>query len=99
MIGDESLVKRYTVECRFLRAFYYFQLVRLFGKVPVLETPKTAAELTSIPRSPVADIYALVESDLTYAAENLPASYIANNIGRATSYAAKGIVGLVYLTK
>jgi len=99
VIGDESLVKRYTAECRFLRAFYYFQLLRLFGKVPVLESPKTAAELTSIPRSPVADVYAFIEADLTYAAENLPESYTGSNIGRATSYAAKGILGLVYLTK
>jgi len=99
VIGDEAVIKRYTAECRFLRAFYYFQLLRLFGKVPVLSTSKTAAELTSIPRSPVADVYDFIEADLNYAAENLPASYTGGNIGRATSFAAKGILGLVYLTK
>ncbi|CAM3927067.1 Starch-binding associating with outer membrane [Pedobacter westerhofensis] len=99
VIGSAALVTRYTAECRFLRAFYYFQLVRFYGKVPLISTPKTATEVNTIPRSPVADIYALIESDLTYAAANLPASFTGTDLGRATSYAAKGILGLVYLTK
>ena len=103
VIGDESLVKRYTAECRFLRAFYYFQLLRLYGQVPILSTVKSATEVNTIPRSPVADVYTFIEADLKYAADNLPATYAVNNstinIGRVTSYAAKGILGLVYLTK
>jgi hypothetical protein len=99
VIGSAALVTRYTAECRFLRAFYYFQLLRLYGKVPLLTTPKTADEVNSIARSPVADVYALIEADLTYAAANLPKSFTGSDLGRATSYAAKGILGLVYLTK
>ena len=73
VIGNEATVTRYTAECRFLRGFYYFQLLRLFGEVPILSTVKSAQELNSIPRSPVADVYAFIEADLTYAAANLPA--------------------------
>lgn len=98
VIGDTSLVTRYTAECRFLRAFYYFQLVRLFGQVPVITQPLSAEEVNSIGRSAVQDVYAQIEEDLTYAAANLPASFSGSNLGRATSYAAKGLLGLVYLT-
>lgn len=90
---------RYAAEVRFLRAFYYFSLVRTFGPVPLISTVKSAAEVAAIPRSPVADVYALIESDLQYAAGNLPASFTGIDLGRPTSYAAKGLLGLVYLTK
>lgn len=99
VIGSTDLVTRYTAECRFLRAFYYFQLLRLYGQVPVLSSPKTAEEVNTIPRSPVADVYTFIEADLTYAAANLPATFKGTDLGRATSYAAKGLLGLVYLTK
>lgn len=99
VIGSAALVTRYTAESRFLRAFYYFQLLRLFGQVPILSEPKTAAEVLTIPRSSVADVYTFIEADLTYAAANLPASFTGADLGRATSYAAKGLLGLVYLTK
>lgn len=99
IITDPAAKTRFTAETRFLRGFYYFQLVRLFGQVPLIDKPKTATEVASIPRSPVADVYQLILSDLQYAAENLPASYTGSDIGRATSYAAKGILGLVYLTR
>jgi hypothetical protein len=60
---------------------------------------KSAAEVATIPRSPVADVYALIESDLQYAAANLPPTFTGADLGRPTSYAAKGLLGLVYLTK
>ncbi|KLT63644.1 RagB/SusD family nutrient uptake outer membrane protein [Pedobacter sp. BMA] len=90
---------RYQAEVKFLRAFYYFSLVRTFGQVPLISTVKSAAEVATIPRSPVADVYALIESDLQFAASNLPASFTGTDLGRPTSYAAKGLLGLVYLTK
>jgi hypothetical protein len=90
---------RYAAEVRFLRAFYYFSLVRTFGQVPLISSVKSAAEVASIPRSPVADIYALIESDLQFAATNLPATFTGVDLGRPTASAAKGLLGLVYLTK
>ncbi|MFW0717877.1 RagB/SusD family nutrient uptake outer membrane protein [Pedobacter sp. N23S346] len=90
---------RYAAEVRFLRAFYYFSLVRTFGQVPLISDVKSAAEVASIPRSPVADVYALIESDLQYAATNLPATFTGIDLGRPTASAARGLLGLVYLTK
>jgi len=99
IITDAALRSRFTAETRFLRAFYYFQLVRTFGKVPLIEKPLTAAEVESVPRSAAADIYKLIIADLEFAIQNLPVSYTGANIGRATNNAAKGLLGLVYLTR
>ena len=99
IVTDATLRARFTAETRFLRAFYYFQLVRIFGKVPLVEKPLTAAEVESVPRSAVADIYKLIIADLEFASQNLPATYTGANIGRATANAAKGLLGLVYLTR
>jgi len=98
-ISDTSLRRRFTAECRFLRAFFYFDLVRFYGKVPIVDKAYTPAEVTKIPRSPVADVYNFIVADLQYAADNLPSSYSGADIGRATKWAAKGFLGLVYLTK
>jgi starch-binding outer membrane protein, SusD/RagB family len=99
VVSDTALRTRLTAECHFLRAFYYFQLVRLFGQVPVIDKPLTAAEVGAVGRSAVSDVYTLIISDLEYAALHLPASYTSADLGRATSWAAKGILGLVYLTR
>ncbi|MCU7550633.1 RagB/SusD family nutrient uptake outer membrane protein [Chitinophagaceae bacterium LB-8] len=99
VITDATLRKRFEAEVRFLRAFYYLDLVRLYGKAPVIDKPLMADQVASIPRSSVADVYSFIIKDLEYAIANLPASYTGVDIGRATSGAAKGILGLVYLTK
>jgi hypothetical protein len=67
VITDASLKTRFTAETRFLRAFYYFQLVRTFGKVPLIDKALTASEVETVPRSSVAEVYKLIISDLEYA--------------------------------
>ena len=99
VIGNTSLESRFEGEAKFLRAFYYFDLVRTFGKVPLVDHPVTASEALNIPRNPVSDIYQLIISDLQFAAANLPVSYTGTDIGRATKYAAEGILALVYMTR
>lgn len=99
VIPDETLRKRFEGEARFLRAFFYFDLVRLFGKVPLIESPTSVSDALSITRAEVADVYTLIISDLQFAVNNLPASYTSANIGRATKYAAQGILALVYMTR
>lgn len=100
VITDSNLRTRLEAESRFLRAFYYFDLVRWFGKVPLADHPVSATEALGIPRSPVADVYDLIISDLSFAAENLPSSYSATaDKGRATKYAAEGMLALVYMTR
>ena len=83
-------------EIRFLRAYYYFELVKWFGPVPlkVDERFKLGDEKT-IPRSPVADVYAQIEDDLSYAASVLPDYPI--EVGRATKGAAQALLGKAYL--
>ncbi|MCC8018232.1 MAG: RagB/SusD family nutrient uptake outer membrane protein [Rikenellaceae bacterium] len=96
---DADLKKRYQNEAKYLRALMYFNLVRIFGDVPlVLEDVKDEKELFEYGREPKENIYKQIIQDLTDALE-LPARYDINiDIGRATSTAAKALLGEVYLT-
>jgi hypothetical protein len=82
-------------EARFLRAYYYFELVKWFGPVPLKETRFQLGDETTIPRSPVEDVYALIESDLMFAANTL--NYTAPQMGRATKGSAEALLGKAYL--
>ena len=83
-------------QARFLRAYYYFTLVQYFGDLPLIIDERLGAdEVTDIPRSPVADVYAQIEEDLNFAAENLPWSY--SEKGRAGKGSALSLLGKVYL--
>ncbi|MBW4889140.1 RagB/SusD family nutrient uptake outer membrane protein [Mucilaginibacter sp. HMF5004] len=105
-VGSAALATRLSAEARFLRAFYYFDLVRYFGKLPIIDHPVSISESTTIGRSPVADVYTLIIADLQFAIANLPAnyagafpSYTATDVGRATKYAAEAVLGQVYMTR
>ena len=86
-------------ETRFLRAFCYFDLIRWFGRVPLLEKTMTATEAAKIPRTPVVDVYKLIIADLEQAIPDLAPTYDAANFGRVTKYGAKALLGLVYMTR
>ncbi|MBC6612827.1 RagB/SusD family nutrient uptake outer membrane protein [Hymenobacter sp. BT507] len=90
---------RMEAQARFLRALYYFDLVRYFGPVPLIDKPLEPNEVVQIPRAPVAQVYDLIIADLQAAAAALPVSYTGVDVGRATSGAAKGMLALVYLTR
>ncbi len=105
-VGSATLATRLTAEARFLRAFFYFDLVKYFGKVPIIDHPVTASEASTIVRSPVTDVYAFIIADLQFAIANLPANfsgafpnYTASDVGRATKYAAEGLLAKVYMTR
>ena len=100
IITNATLRNRYEAETRFLRAFYYFDLVRWFGKVPLIDKVVSAKEALEIPRSPVADVYGLIISDLQFAIDNLTEVYtLPADKGRVTKNAAKGILALVHMTR
>ena len=100
LIADNVLASRMEAEVKFLRAFFYFDLVRWFGKVPLIERTVTAQEATTIPRSPAADVYTFLMKDLKDAADSLPASYtVATDKGRATKWAAKYMMALAHMTR
>jgi len=94
--------KQFAGEALFIRAHHYFNLVRLFGGVFLIHTPVTATEAKSINRSPVADIYKLIENDLKTASVYLSnAKFLlipAANVGKANAWSAKALLGKVYLT-
>jgi hypothetical protein len=90
--------KRIEGETRFLRAIEYFDLVRLFEKVPLLTVPTT----DNVAQSEAIETYKLIVQDLKFAAANIPATAypkasVATNDGRVTSYAAKAMLARVYL--
>lgn len=93
---DVNLRARLVNEAKFLRGLMYFDMVRLFGDIPLVT--KEVEDLKP-GRAEASSVYDLVISDLV-AAEALPASYPAGNgKGRATSGAAKALLAKVYLTK
>ena len=83
-------------EVYFLRAYYYFELVRMFGDVPLFVDKRlTVAESGTIQRAAKADVYAQIEKDLNDAIEVLPITNLQK--GRITKYAAQALLGKVLL--
>lgn len=97
---DESLKTRMVGEAKFLRALMYFNLVRVFGDVPlVIKEITDPQEGYQYGRNPVAEVYTQIEKDLTEAETALPVTYTGTNVGRATRGAAKALLGKVLLTQ
>ncbi|HEX8427116.1 RagB/SusD family nutrient uptake outer membrane protein [Hymenobacter sp.] len=96
---DPAIQQRCIGEAEFLRAKYYFDLVRAFGDVPLLTTPPLTLAEVNVPRTPADQVYAQIVTDLTDAITKLPASYSGDEIGRATKWAATGLLAKVYLTQ
>lgn len=96
---EPALKARYKGEAQFIRALSYFNLVRLWGRVPLVLTAGSTSDARAYTRNEVTDIYTAIEKDLTDAAASLPASYTGSDIGRATSGAAKALLGKVLVTQ
>jgi hypothetical protein len=83
-------------ETRFLRAYYYFELVKFFGDVPLAVDERFLfGDQFNVDRTPKADVYAQIELDLIYAVDNL--EYTTPDVGRATKGSAQALLGKVYL--
>ena len=83
-------------EASFLRAYYNFELLKWFGGIPLKVDQRFApGDELSVPRSTPAEVYALIESDLKYAVNNL--EYVAPQTGRVTKGAAEALLGKAYL--
>jgi len=94
---DEALKARLIAECRFLRAYFYFNMVRWFGDLPLITKPLLPNEFEQ-PRKPQAEVYAQIIADFEAAAATLPETYPAAEVGRVTKGAANGMLARVYLT-
>jgi hypothetical protein len=91
-VGKEALYG----EVYFLRAYYYFELVRMFGDVPLFTAKRlTASDSKAFTRAPKADVYKQMEADLTAAIAVLPPTNVQK--GRVTKYAAQALLGKVLL--
>lgn len=101
VVTDPVLRNQYEGEAKFLRAHLYFNLVRLYGPVFLVLRKTGADEARHMQRSPVEDVYALIEGDLNHIIDNglLPASYADDMYGRATLTAAKALLAKVCMTR
>lgn len=88
---------RYRGECLFIRSWFYFNLYRVFGVVPLTRVTVRPAEAQTIPRCTEEEIYTLLSEDLAEAAELLPDNRDAE-IARVTKTAAWALLGKVELT-
>jgi len=90
---------QYIAQAEFLRAIAYFDLVRIWGDVPLITEPIEIADGYKTPREKAEKIYSqVIIPDLLDAESKLPAKYTGVNVGRATKGAAASILGRVYLT-
>jgi starch-binding outer membrane protein, SusD/RagB family len=95
---NADLRNRVANEAKFLRAWAYFELVSQWGDVPVYTEPVSSA--TGFKgKTPAAEVYNLIVTDLTEAAAGLPATYGSTDNGRATSGAATALLGRVLIQK
>jgi len=93
---SEAKKVRLIAEAKFMRAFYYFDLVRAYGDIPLVVNLDDAVAEASV-RVPKADVYTQIVNDLTDAATDLPVQYDSQNVGRATKGAAQTLLAKVNL--
>lgn len=86
-------------EAKFLRAWFHFQAMKLFGTPPLALEIIPGINDQAKPNSTQAELYAAILSDFADAAAGLPASWDSANTGRATSWAAKSYIGKVNVWK
>lgn len=97
---DESKLSPYRAEARFLRAFTYYHLVRIFGEVPLIDFAVDDPEsLLNVSKSSVDDIYTSIIADLEYAKENLPETNPQGSRSRPSKATAAAYLASVALTR
>ena len=94
---NTELANRYKLECKFIRALMYFNLVRVYGDVPLVLKEISISESYDILREPKENVYNQIIADLKEA-QGLPVSYSTAEDGRATQGAAKALLADVYMT-
>ena len=94
---DEEIKNTYVSEVKFLRAYYYFQLVNIFGEIPLKTEPIRTSEDLHVAVSSVELIYEQIETDLVSAINHLPVEISPANLGRVSKGAAFGLLAKAYL--
>jgi starch-binding outer membrane protein, SusD/RagB family len=98
-IQSQTLRDQLQGEAAFIRAYHYFNLVRLYKEVFLVDRRINAKEAVNLTPSTTEQIYQFIISDLTIAAAQLPKTYPNASLGRATSWAAKALLAKVYRTQ
>lgn len=95
--GDNDYRDYVEAQARFLRAYMYFDMVRIWENIPLIITPTS----DNVPQALVDDVYKLIAEDLKFTAsistESYSAAWAAKNDGRANEWAAKALLARVYL--
>ncbi|QGY44296.1 RagB/SusD family nutrient uptake outer membrane protein [Maribellus comscasis] len=108
---DDAIKSRYEAEVKFIRAYAYFNLVRMFGQIPlVTKSPESLNDVLAPDSTNVEafeseflkqrerdDIYDFIVEDLKFAELNLPSNVTESDAGRVSSGAASGMLARVYL--
>lgn len=89
-------IEQYQAEAKALRAFYHFELFRMFGPIPII-TAQPAPDDKSARRNTMSEVFTQITTDLEDALLLLPDSYAADFKGRITKSAAEALLGKVYL--
>ncbi len=84
---------RVTAEAKTLRAYFYFNLIRWFGNIPLITGPIPTSEIYNQVQVPAEDVYAQIEKDLTEAIPDLPLTIPVSESGRLSKGAARAILG------
>ena len=92
---SQDLKDGFLSEARFLRGYYYFEIVKNFGAAPIFDGIVDASIKDNLKRRPVAEVYEFIEADLQFASEELPTTQ--GDKKRATQGAALGLLSKVYL--
>jgi starch-binding outer membrane protein, SusD/RagB family len=96
---DPTVSARYTAEAHFLRAYYYFDLVREFKNIPLILHTLSSDEIFNQVQTSPDTVYTAIEADLNAAISVLPPTVAAGELGRATKGAAQALLGKVILTE
>ena len=95
---DDALKARFMAELKFLRAYYYFDLVRLFERIPLITAPVPTSEIFQVEQVDKPVVYEQIEADLLAAIPDLPASVdLGTEAGRTSKAAGIAMLGKVYL--
>ncbi len=95
--SSESVRNQFEGEALFLRALYYYNLVSAYGDVPLITSLLSPDEINNISKTAESEVWAQIDADLAKASTLLPASYPAEEVGRATRGAAFGLLSRVRL--
>lgn len=95
--ANAELIDQYTAEVRFLRAYFYFYLMRMYGNIPLFTEPVNENRPQAAPE----EVYRVIAEDLKFAIETLPETPVSkmkdDDYGRITKWAASSMLARVYL--